>query len=112
MPAALLIAVLAVGGALLLLALAGATPPAPFGGAHPGFWFVFPVGFGLFWLLVIFVVRPRCWGWGAGLGPARSGLDEAKATVRVRFAHGEISKAEMGELLRDLDATSSPTRRG
>jgi uncharacterized membrane protein len=110
-PVAILGTLVAVGVGVLILAWAGLFSPPPSGGAYPPFWFVFPLGFVLFWVIVVVVVRPwrrqNGWGWGRGWQP----YIEAGEMVRIRFARGEISKDQMTSLLRDLDETSPPMRR-
>lgn len=95
------VAVLAVTW-VVLVAL-HAVPSGPYNGPYPPYWFLFPLGFFGFWLLVALVVRP--WGWRGGR--ARWGYaayaPDAEEVVRIRYARGEISREEMSRRLRDLD---------
>jgi uncharacterized membrane protein len=103
-PAAFLGAFLAAAVGFIVLVWAGILPPPPWGGAAAPGWFLFPLGFLAFWLVVLLVVRPWHWrgGWGRGYGGYR--VADAREIVRVRYARGEISREEMSGMLRDLDA--------
>lgn len=103
------VAALAVWTAVLfLIGPLGGIPSPTVGRPVADFWFVFPLGFGLFWLAVLVVVRPWCWAWGGGRGWGWAERSEAEETVRIRFARGEITQAEMAGRLRYLDETSRP----
>jgi uncharacterized membrane protein len=80
-------------------------PTPPFAGPYPPLWFIFPIGFLLFWLLVILLIARRGgwvgrWGWGW-----ESRLD-AEEVVRIRYARGEISREEMSQRLHGLQESS------
>jgi uncharacterized membrane protein len=110
-PVAFLATLFALAMGALLLEWAGVISLPILRGLSPPFWFVFPLGFVLVWLVVIFLVRPwrprSGWGWGREWS---SPLDRGEV-VRVRFARGEISKEQMLGLLRDLGETTPSMRR-
>jgi putative membrane protein len=62
-------------------------------GDAPGWWPVFPIGFGLFWLLVL----------GGGfyllLRRTRHGGESAEGVLKGRYARGEIDEDEYRERL-------------
>jgi uncharacterized membrane protein len=103
-PVALLGTLLALGVTFLILAWAGLISPPSSSGLYPPFWWVFPLGFILIWLIVAVVVRP--WRWRNGWRHEWPPLLDAGEVVRIRFARGEISKDQMASLLRDLDENS------
>jgi uncharacterized membrane protein len=100
----------ALAGILVLLAWAGVISLPSFVRPYTPFWFVLPIGFVLFWLIVLVVVRPWRWrydrGWGRGWSPRLNAEEE----VRVRFARGEITEEQMTSLLRALEETAPPMR--
>jgi uncharacterized membrane protein len=110
-PAAILGALIAVGVGFLILAWVGLIARPTFGGPYPAFWLLFPLGFVLFWFVVIAVVRPWRWQSGWGRGREWASFLDAGEVVRVRFARGEISKEQMTGLLRDLNETAPPMAR-
>jgi len=67
-------------------------------GHSSGWWLIFPIGFGLFWLLVIgggfYLLRRRL--------PSRTG--GAEAVLAERYARGEIDEEEYRERLSALRA--------
>jgi uncharacterized membrane protein len=104
-PVALVATLAVLAAALFVLRWAGAVSPPPFVGAAPPLWFVFPLGLLFLWLLIVFVVRP--WGWNRyrGWGGRWPNEIDAHEVVRLRYARGDISRAQMDELLRDLAET-------
>ena len=90
---------------LLALTWTGRISPPSVGGAAPPFWFLFPLGFLSFWILILVVARP--WGWSRPRGWDRGWPTDPDAVevVRIRFARGEISRAQMDDLLRGLAET-------
>jgi uncharacterized membrane protein len=100
-------AVAAVVVALFALAWVGIVPTPGDGAPYPPFWLVFPVGFLLFWLLVVTVARPR-WGHG-GWGGGYYRSPDAEELVRIRYARGEISRDQLTAMLRDLRDPGTPS---
>jgi putative membrane protein len=96
-----IVAVLIASGAIFaLLVSAGIVRGPPFPGSFPPFWFLFPLGFLVLWLVVFWVAGPwRHWGRWTGSG---YGVDDAESIVRERYARGEISREEMVRMLEDL----------
>jgi uncharacterized membrane protein len=88
-----------------LLTGAGAIPPPPSVGGAPPIWFLFPLGCLLCGALIFFVSRP--WGGNRYGGGGRGWPNELDAdeVVRLRFARGDISKAQLDELLHELAET-------
>lgn len=70
-----------------------------------GFWWLVPLGFGLAWLLLFWVLAWRwrrggaCRGWRGGPKPP-----DAVETLRQRFARGEIDEDEYERRRRVLQA--------
>ena len=72
-------------------------------GAGFGFWWIFPVVFGLLWLsFIVLLVRRGRWGWHGGPGQPWHATD-ASSVLRERFARGEIDVEEYQRRLRVLD---------
>lgn len=63
----------------------------------PGWWLVFPIGFGLLWLLVLGGAAYFLWRRSHGPSPAEAALGE-------RYARGEIDEDEYRERLSVLRA--------
>lgn len=66
----------------------------------PGFWWIFPLIFGSFWLLVIgtFIWRGRWWHAGPYTHP-----HDAQTLLRERYARGEIDANEYQQRRNTLD---------
>jgi uncharacterized membrane protein len=94
---------LALWGFALLTGHISLLYPAPF-----GFFFLFPIGFLIFIFLVFFAIRVAFWGrWSGGGWRARRGYyygdADAREILRIRYARGEISKDQLGQMMKDLD---------
>jgi uncharacterized membrane protein len=83
-------------------------PPPPYLGAQGSEWFGWPF-FGLGWVLiplflfgVLFAFRWFLWGGWRGGGWYARYDDSAVATLRERFARGEISKEQFETTAKDL----------
>jgi uncharacterized membrane protein len=104
-PVAILGTLIAAAVAFWSLVAVRAVPTPPVAGPYPPLWFIFPIGFLLFWLLVIFLIARR----GGGFGPRRWGWEsrlDAEEVVRIRYARGEISREEMSQRLQVLQESS------
>jgi uncharacterized membrane protein len=104
-PIALLGALVGAGVVFWTLVSVRVLPTPPIAGPYPPLWFLFPIGFLLFWLLVILLVARRGkwvgpWGWGGEPHP------DAGEVVRNRYARGEISQEEMSHRLQVLQESS------
>jgi uncharacterized membrane protein len=80
-------------------------PAPPFAGPYPPLWFIFPIGFLLFWLLVILLIARRG-GWVGRRGWGWEARVDAEEVVRIRYARGEISREEMSQRLDGLQESS------
>ena len=109
LPVAVFAIFVAVGIALLVLGQFGVVPAPRAWGPSPGYWWLVPLGFLTFWVVVILAVRPWHWQGGWGWGYDWSSASDAVEVVRVRFARGEISRDTMTNLLRDLNEAANST---
>lgn len=68
------------------------------GGGAPGYWPVFPIMFGLFWLAVLgagfYLVRRRMTVSAAATAAASDPMAKAQELLAERFARGEIDEDE------------------
>jgi putative membrane protein len=76
-----------------------ATHPGPWhDGGAPGYWPVFPIMFGLFWLAVLgagfYLVRRRMTVSAAATAAASDPMAKAQELLAERFARGEIDEDE------------------
>ncbi|MBO2460633.1 SHOCT domain-containing protein [Actinomadura violacea] len=76
-----------------------ATHPGPWhDGSAPGYWPIFPIMFGLFWLAVIgtglYLVRRRTAAHAAASDAASDPMAKAQSLLAERFARGEIDEDE------------------
>ena len=87
----------------MLTMLATQLHPGPWqdGGGPPGFWPVFPIAFGLFWLAVavgvFYLLRRRMAANDANTAAtaaASSPMSRARSVLAERFARGEIDEDE------------------
>jgi putative membrane protein len=107
-------------GGLLVLLLLGlfVVPFLWFGGVVRGFmgtgpyyagpFFFFPFGFLVFIFIAFFAVRIVFWGWGWRRGYFYHGsrwgyAGDAKETLKLRYARGEITKEQFDQMKKDLD---------
>jgi uncharacterized membrane protein len=70
-------------------------------------FFFFPLGFLIFILFLFLIFRFAFWGWGWrrwNRGYYGNWID-SKEILRQRYARGEISKEQLEQMMRDLDAT-------
>lgn len=99
-----LIVTVVLAGVLLGWGPPGASGPGP----YPGWWPLFPLGFFLVVVLLLFVVRGGFWGrwgWGHPYGPWAGSAEEV---LRRRFARGEISPEQFRQMRRELAEARRP----
>jgi len=99
----LLIGVAIIVGAVLRAVIA---PTSGFRG-----FFFFPFGFVFFLFFLFFIFGWfRWWGWGGWRGyPMTWGYhDSAAEILRRRYAHGEISKDQFDQMMRDIELSRTP----
>jgi uncharacterized membrane protein len=82
-----------------------------YGNYSRGFFF-FPFGFLIFFFVIFFVVRGLFWGWGWGWRGGYSRgywhnqgyYGDATEILKQRYAKGEITKDQLDQMMRDLQA--------
>ncbi len=80
----------------------------PYDGGPHWWFFFFPLGFFVFWVLAILLLRRVFWGRGPGPWAHRgwpSGAPGAEQTLATRFASGDIDEVEYRARLEVLRAS-------
>ncbi|MGC2034397.1 MAG: hypothetical protein WA761_02995 [Thermoplasmata archaeon] len=109
-PIAVIGTLLALAAVFTYLSWAGIIAAPVYSGPASPYGFLIPLGLGLVWVLVFFVLRP--WrGRGQRAWPDRVWRAPPEGIVRARYARGEISREEMRARLQDLQEGGSSERR-
>ena len=69
---------------------------------YHGWWFFFPFGIVLVFILIFALGRLLWWPWGWGTRRRYWHADDASEILRQRYARGEITKAQFDQMRKDL----------
>ena len=80
----------------------------PFMGYYP--FFFFPFGWVFGFLILFLLLRWIFWPWGWGSRRRYRGYVDEYRILRVRYARGEITKAQFDQMTRDLQESTQKTQ--